>query len=126
MSSLTVPGLNIIVLTEDAERFRGALMLALTHKAAGGEARLFLQLDAARLLATRLAAPQDASHRAAGLPDLADLLDDALDNGVALIACQTGLALAALPADTLDLRVETGGLLSFLSGVAPTDRLLTV
>ena len=126
MSSLNIPGLNIIVLTEDAERFRGALLLALTHKAGDGEARLFLQLDAVRLLGAPLPAPQDTSHRAAGLPGLADLLDEALDNGVTLIACQTGLALAGLSADGLDPRIATGGLLSFLSTVVPADRLLTV
>ena len=66
-----MPGLNIVILSEDAERLRGALMLALAHMALGGEARLFLQLDAVRLLAPPISAPRDADHAAHGLPSLA-------------------------------------------------------
>jgi len=121
-----MPGLTIILLAEDAERFRGALMVAMTQRAMGGEARLFLQLDAVRLLTPPIIAPRDTDHRQAGLPVLAALLDEALDDGVAMTACQTGLALAGLTAGDLDLRIETGGLTSFLAATPPTDRLVMV
>lgn len=121
-----MPRLNLLVLTEDAERFRGALVLALAHVARGGEAALFLQLDAVRLLAPGCAAPRDAEQRAAGLPDLASLLTETLDAGVALIACQSGLAVAGLDANALDARIVSGGPLGFLADCSDADRLLVV
>lgn len=121
-----MPGLNIVLLTDDAERFRGALMVAMTHRAMGGTARLFLQLDAVRMLAPPIAAPRDADHRKAGFPDLAALLGEALDGGVAVIACQSGLALADLDAGDLDARIETGGLTSFLAAADADGRLMMV
>jgi len=118
--------LNIVVMTQDAERFRGALTLALAHAALGHEARLFLQLDAVRLLAPPGAAPRDEDHRAAGLPGLAALLDEALDAGVAIIACQSGMTLAHFDATDLDPRITAGGPISFLQSMEAGDRLLSV
>ncbi len=120
-----MPGLTIILLAEDAERFRGALMVAMTQRATGGDAQLFLQMDAVRMLVPPLAGPHDDAHRQAGLPALATLLDEALADGVSITACQTGLLLAGLTASDLDPRIETGGLTSFLTGMGPSD-LLTI
>jgi len=119
-------GLNIIVLSDDAERFRGALTLAMADNAMGRSARIFLQLDAVRLLAPPITAAHDDTHSANGLPSLSALLDEALDNGVNLIACQSGLALAGLSARDIDPRIEAGGPISFLKSVEPDDRLLSV
>jgi len=119
-----VRALRIVVITADAERLRGALVLATAQAALGGEASLFLQLDAVALLASPLAAPEDAAHQAAGLPTLAELLAEALDMGVALIACQSGLALSGLSADALPAGVEIGGPLSFLQQTDDDARLL--
>lgn len=119
-------GLTIILLTDDAERFRGTLMVAMTHRALGGAARLFLQLDAVRMLAPPITAVLDGDHRRAGLPTLSALLDEALTDGVAMTACQSGLLLAGLTAEEIDRRIETGGLTSFLTGMEPTDRLIMI
>ena len=119
-------GLTIVLLTEDAERFRGALMVAMTHRAMGGAARLFLQLDAVRMIAPPVTAPRDEDHRRSGFPPLATLLGEALDDGTAIIACQSGLALAGLAAADLDQRIATGGLTSFLAETDPTDRLVMI
>ncbi|MBO9527805.1 MAG: DsrE family protein [Sphingobium yanoikuyae] len=116
--------LRIVVMTADAERLRGALVLATAQAALGGGASLFLQLDAVALLALPLAAPEDAAHQAAGLPTLAELLAEALDMGVALIACQSGLALSGLSVDALPAGVEIGGPLSFLQQTDDAARLL--
>ena len=116
--------LSIAIITDDAERFRGALVLALAHVALGEEARLFLQLDAVRLLAPGVTAPRDADHVTAGLPALAALLEEALDGGVGIIACQSGLAMAGHSAWDLDPRVETGGPISFLQSCDAGDHLL--
>lgn len=119
-------GLSIVVLTDDAERLRGALTLALAQAALGHEARLFLQLDAVRLLTPPHIAPRDDAHRAAGLPPLATLLDEALGADIAIIACQSGMTLAGLSAADLDPRIIAGGPLSFLQSIGPDDRLLSV
>jgi len=119
-------GLKILVLTDDPERLRGALTLALADAALGGETRIFLQLDAVRLLASPMQAPRDEDHRAHGLPTLATLLAEALESDVAITACQSGLALAELDAATLDPRIKAGGPVSFLQSIEPGDRLLSV
>lgn len=118
--------LNLLLLTDDAERLRGALTLALAHGALGGTARLFLQLDAVRLLAPPVHAPNDADHIANGLPSLAALLDETLEAGIAIIACQSGLALARLDLSSLDPRIEAGGPVSFLQSSGADGRLLFV
>jgi predicted peroxiredoxin len=116
--------LNIIVATADAERLRGALMLAAAQAALGGKAAIFLQLDAVALLKAPLAAPRDADHRAAGIADLATLLAESLALGVALSACQSGLALSGMSAADLPDGVDIGGPIGFLQQVDDGARLL--
>ncbi|MET0248599.1 MAG: peroxiredoxin [Sphingobium sp.] len=116
--------LRIIVTAADAERFRGALVVAATAAALGGAAHLFLQLDAVALLRAPIAAPQDAAHKAAGLPTLGALLDDALSLGVAVTACQSGLALHAMEADALPVGIEIGGPVGFLQQTTDEARLI--
>jgi predicted peroxiredoxin len=120
-----LPGLKIVLLTPDAERFRGALALAAAHVALGNEAEIFFQMDAAALLADA-SAPRDAAHTAAGMPTLAMLMEEALDLGVTFTACQSGLTLSAIDAATLDSRIGVSGTVAFLHGVTDTDRLLFV
>jgi predicted peroxiredoxin len=116
--------LKIVLTTPDAERFRGALTLAAAQAALGGEAALFLQLDAVAMLRARLSAPRDDAHAAAGLPTLAALLADAMTLGVQVIACQSGMALAALTADTLPEGVDVGGPIQFLADGGDDARVL--
>jgi predicted peroxiredoxin len=110
--------------TPDAERLRGALVLASAQAALGGAAALFLQLDAVALLRTPIAAPQDDAHRAAGLPDLATLLTEAQALGVTICACQSGLALCDLAADALPPGVDVGGPVGFVQATGDDARLL--
>jgi predicted peroxiredoxin len=116
--------LILIVTAPDAERLRGALTLAAAQAALGGAAGLFLQLDAVALLRAPIAAPCDAAHRAAGLPDLATLLDDAGGLGVTLTACQSGLALAGMTAADLPAGVEIGGPVGLLQRLEDEARLV--
>lgn len=118
--------LRIVLLAADAERFRGALMLAAAQAALGGRASLFLQTDAVALLAPGRSVPGDVAHRAAGLPPLADLLAEALAQGVAVTACQTGLALSGLQADDLPDGIVTGGPVGFLAETNDMARLVFV
>lgn len=110
--------------TPDAERMRGALVLTAAQAALGGAATLFVQLDAVALLRVPIIAPRDAAHRNAGLPDIATLLADAQALGVAVIACQSGLALCGMKADALPAGVEVGGPVSFLQSTDADARLL--
>lgn len=116
--------LTIIVATADAERLRGALVLAAAQTALGGGATIFLQLDAVALLRAPMTGPRDAAHRAAGLPDLDALVQENLALGVTLIACQSGLALAGMGAADLPAGVETGGPVSLLQQMPDAARLL--
>ena len=120
-----VRGLRIVVLSDEAERFRGALSIAAAHAASGGEAAILLQLDAVRLLVD-LTAPDDAAHRAAGLPTLAHIFDEALGLGVIVMACQSGMALAGIEASVIDTRICASGPVQFLQGCRDEDRLLIV
>lgn len=111
-------GLTIVV-TEGA-RLRAALELAAAQAALGGRARVFCQGPA--VAALRLDADEPA-HTAAGLPDLRALAGDALALGVEILACQSGLALCGMSADTLDERFGFTGLLQLLATLGE-DRLL--
>jgi len=116
--------LRIVVATADAERLRGALVMAATQAALGGGAVLFLQLDAVGLLRMPLAAPLDEAHRSAGLPSLAMLIEEAVGLGVTLLACQSGLALCGMSAGDLPKGVEVGGPVGFLQQTSDEARLI--
>ncbi|KZE18010.1 MULTISPECIES: DsrE family protein [Sphingomonas] len=109
-------GLTVVVAGPDPDRLRAALTTACAAAALGGRARVYLHEKAVELLVTDAAAPE-------GLPNLNDLRAIATDSGVDLIACQTGLALAGLSADTQ--RVAAGGLIDLLATLGD-DRLVTL
>lgn len=117
-------GLVLVVATDDPERFHAALSLAAAAAATGARARLFLHEGAVLLLGCNKASG-DERRRAAGLPDLAILRDEALALGVTIVACQSGLALGGMDAAGLDPRIETGGLVGLMAGLGE-DRLLFV
>ena len=116
--------LILIAATADAERLRSALTLAAGQAALGAKATIFLHLDAVALLRPPMAAPRDPAHRAAGLPDLATLLDEALGIGVTLIACQSGLALAGMTTADLPAGIGIGGPVALLQQAGDDARLL--
>jgi predicted peroxiredoxin len=120
------PPLAIILVTHDPARLRAALTLGRAEVALGGAARLFLQGEAAQLLRPPVSEPRDAAWAAAGEPTLAQLLDEALDDGVAVSLCQSGLAMARLDAETIDGRLEISGPIAFLGAAGPDIRLLTL
>jgi predicted peroxiredoxin len=115
-------GLTVIVTRPSG--FRAGLELAAANAALGGAARLFCQSEAVAALAA-LRNPHDGDYSAAGLPTLAELFEDALGLGVAIIACQSGLALMGIGADTLDPRIGVGGPVSILQTLGE-DRLATL
>jgi predicted peroxiredoxin len=118
-------GLTIIVTSRDPERLRAGLTLAAANAALEGRTRLFVQGEAVEPLAPWARVPNDADHAEAGLPTLAQLIEEALGLGVEIIACQSGLALMRLPADALDSRIGFGGPVSVLQTLGE-DRLVTL
>lgn len=116
--------MRIIATTAEAERLRGALVLAAAQAALGGEASLFLQLDAVALLRPPVTAPRDEAHQAAGLPSIATLIEDALALGVTISVCQSGMALAGLSPDMLPAGMDMSGPVAFLQQTGADARLL--
>lgn len=120
---MPVRGLTILVAGPDGGRLHAALSFAAASAATGAATRLHLHGDAVSLLAPPIAMAGDARHAAAGLPTLAQIFEDALDLGVAVSACQSGLALANLAADAIDPRVTMDGPVGMLLA-AGDDRLI--
>ncbi len=118
-------GLTIIIASADAARFRAAMSTALAQAALGGSVRLYCHEASVALLAR---APRDDDDgpglAAAGLPDRPALIAMAQAAGIALIACQTGLALTGVTLEALAEGVEAEGMVSLLATLG-ADRLVS-
>ena len=123
---MTRPDLALLVVSADAARLRAALILARAETALGGAARIFLQGEAVTLLRPPLSDPLDESWRAAGEPTLAELLEEALEDGVVITLCQSGLAMAGLDGSAIDARIDVTGPLAFLAHAGPHTRMLAL
>jgi predicted peroxiredoxin len=117
-------GLTILVATADGERFHAALTFAAASAAAGAVTQLHLHGGAVALLVLPIAMEQDALFAASGLPTLAQLFEEALGLGVAVSACQSGLALCGISAEAFDTRVMMDGPVGVLLR-GSDDRLLS-
>ena len=120
------PPLALLLVSADTARLRAALTFARAEIAVGGAAHVFLQGEAAALLKPPVSDPRDADWIAAGDPALADLLDEALDDGARISLCQSGLALAGMNAADLDRRIELTGPVAFLADAGPDMRLVAL
>ncbi len=118
-------GLTLILVGPEPSRFHAALSIAAASAATGAATRLYLHGDAVSLLGPPLISQDDGRYGAAGLPTLEQMLGEALEMGVALICCQTGLALAGLEAEAIDPRIEVGGLVGLFATLGD-DRLVAV
>lgn len=96
------------------DRLHAGLSLAAASAALGRSVAIYLHADAVRLLDPGLNWAEDVRFAAVGSPAIAELLASAMELGVRITACQTGLALTGLPADALPEGVEPGGLVDFL------------
>lgn len=117
-------GLNIVVAGPDGARFYAALEMAMAAAALGKTVRVFLQGEAAALLRTPVGHNGDAARRAAGQPGLAELVAEAAAMEIALLVCQSGMALAGLAAGDLVPQARPSGLVSFMVGAEADDRLI--
>lgn len=117
--------LALIIADLGHARLHAGLSLAATAAAAGRTVRVFCHAEGVALVQPGRVWKEDATYRAAGLPTIADLLETALDLGVAVMVCQSGLALINLSAADLPAQVEAGGLPAFL-GRARGSQLILV
>jgi predicted peroxiredoxin len=118
--------LALLVVSADPARLRAALTLARAEIALGSAASIFLQGEAASLVKPPITDPRDRVWLIAGEPSLAQLLDEALDDGVTVSLCQSGLAMAGIDASDLDPRVALTGPIAFLADVQGETRLLAL
>ena len=103
-----MPGMRLmIVVSSGGSRLTTALTLAAAAAALGREVTMLF--DGASV--TALLAGDE-------------LLATALDLGVRIVACQTGLAEAGIAATALPAGVVTGGMVSFLADAGDTQLLL--
>ncbi|SNS86288.1 DsrE family protein [Sphingopyxis indica] len=117
-------GLSLIVASGDGARLYAALETAMAAAALGGRVRMFVQGEAVALLRAPAGFAGDAARRAAGQPDLAQMIEEAAAMEVELIACQSGLALAGLTAGDLVPGARMGGLVGFLAAMDDEERLV--
>jgi predicted peroxiredoxin len=118
-------GLTIVVADISSERFRSALNMALAQAALGGSARIFLDGEAVSIIRQPIAGWEDDAYEEAGLPTLPKLYAEALDAGVRIILCQSGLAMTGAEPRDYDARVEFGGMVSLMAELGE-DRLVAV
>ncbi len=124
MPKLTMRGLTILIVSADAERLHAGLTFAAAAAASGAKVAVHLHEGAVALLRPPLAAPADAARMQAGLPTLAQIVDEALSLDVAISVCQSGLALAAIDLERLDRRIHAQGPVGMLAALGD-DRLMT-
>ena len=119
-----LPSLNIIVAVAEGRRLYAALEAGMAAAALGRPVRIFLQGEAAALVRAPVSFSGDDARRAAGQPDLAWLIEEAAAMDVALLVCQSGMALVGITATELVPHVRASGLVSFLADVGAADRLV--
>lgn len=113
-------GLALIFGEASHARLHAALTLACAAAALGRPVRLFFHGEAVAALSPSRHWAGDAT---AGLATVADLLASALDIGVSVMACQSGLHLCGLTPAQLADGIESGGMVAFLAD-ARGDQLL--
>lgn len=116
--------LNIIVAVAEGRRLYAALETAMASAALGRTVRIFLQGEAAALLRDPVSFTGDDARRAAGQPELAWLVEEALAMEVGLYVCQSGMALVGVAATELVPHVKAAGLVSFMADIDAGDRLI--
>ena len=118
-------GLTIIVADVSSVRFRTALDMAVAQAALGGKACVFLNGEAASIVRQPILGWEDEAYANAGLPTLPQLYAEALDQGVAVVICQSGMQMTGAEPRDYDPRVEYGGMVSLLQGLGD-DRLVAI
>ena len=123
MSAMQRLGLALVFAEASHARLHAGLTLACAAAALGRPVRAFFHGESVAALTPARHWAGDATYAAKGIPTVAELLSTALDSGVAVMACQSGLLLCGLNPAMLADGVETGGMVAFLAD-AREDELL--
>ncbi|MGC8524819.1 MAG: DsrE/DsrF/DrsH-like family protein [Acidibrevibacterium sp.] len=119
--------LGILLLAGTHERAHYAFVLASGAAALGRMVVLFATNDGCRALCADWSgladAARDAVIRERGVAGFAELRDAARELGVRLIACEAGLAAAAIAPAALLSGVEIGGVASFFAAIGAGQML---
>lgn len=117
-----ITGVTVILSEPDDTRLRAAMALACAAAALGGRARLHFHEHAVALL---VAGPEPGREEklAEGVPDRTTLFAHALEAGVELTACQTGLHLQRIDYSALPSNTEPSSLVGLLATIGD-DRLV--
>ncbi len=111
-------GLTIVAAREDS--LGTAVEIACAQAALGGAAKLFLSSGAIAAV-SNLERPLADSEQ----PQLLQSIATAIELGVTVIACQSGLATARIDLETLPEGIAGGGLVGLISSLGD-DRLIAV
>lgn len=110
--------LGILLISATHERAHYAFVLAAGGAALGRKVVVFATNEGCRALCTDWSGLQDAGRdagvRAHGAAGIGELRESAVELGVRLIACESGLRSAAIDASRLLPQVEVAGVASFL------------
>ncbi len=113
--------LGILLISGGHERAHYAFVMATGAAAIGRAVTLFATNQGCRALARDWSAMSDAgrdeSVRARGVAGLEELREAAIELGVRLLACDSGLAMAGLDAAALLPGVEVTGVPTFLGAI---------
>ncbi len=120
--------LGIILLAGTHERAHYAFVLASGAAALGRAVVLFATNDGCNALCADWSglegAARDAVIQGRGVAGFAELRDAARELGVRLIACEAGLAAAAIAPSALLAGVERAGVATFFAAVGPGQMLV--
>lgn len=123
MSSDSTPAspgdpLGILLISGDFERAHTAFLLAAAAAAIGRKVTIFATSEGCRALCADWSgladSGRDAAMRLRGIAGIGELRDSTCALGVRMIACETGLRIAAIARTDLMDGVEVAGAASFL------------
>ena len=97
-----MPKLNIIVAVAEGRRLYAALETGMAAAALGRPVRIFLQGEAAALLRDPVAFSGDEARRAAGQPDLAWLVEEAIAEAAVADAAEEAAAEDETPEEVVE------------------------
>lgn len=108
--------LGILLISGEPERAHYAFVLAAGAAALGRMVVAFATNEGTRALCADITA-LDTEPRPPGVAGLAELRGAAVDLGVRLIACETGLLMAGVAPSALLEGVEVAGIATFLTAI---------
>ncbi|MGK2285582.1 DsrE/DsrF/DrsH-like family protein [Pedomonas sp. V897] len=108
-------GLAIIFSDSTHGRIHAGLNLACASAAMGRPVQIFFHGEAVTALDPHRKWKGDDTFASAGLPSICDMVKTALELGIPMTACTTGLHLCGLTANQLPGGVEAAGMVAFLA-----------